>query len=191
MAHKIGKLKRSTPTKANHKKPKSSGVNKPQRQNRASEKEFLLRNRDLPVSFGHLDAFKKEINSKLITIELRIAGQGKKVDAEFHKLEARFSEIDASFHKVEARFKEIDASFDKVDARFKEIDERFIKMDAKLEIMAETMQRMAIAFEEQNTRNKLVMDNLNMLYARQDRLELETNERLKNMESLLMRPTSF
>lgn len=72
--------------------------------------------------------------------------------------------VDSRFDKGEARFFGIEARFDKVDARFAEIDARFNSLEAKFD-------RMLIMLEEQNSRNKVVMDSLNSIYERQDRVE--------------------
>lgn len=64
----------------------------------------------------------------------------------------------------------MDAGFDRVDSRFKGIDSRFEKMEA-------TLARMAFQFEEQNANNRIVLEGLQALWQRQDKLEARYNTR--------------
>ena len=94
------------------------------------------------------------------------------------KFEARFAAIDA-------RFKEMDAKF---EARFAAIDARFATLEKKIEDVYIQVQRTNVLMEEQNNRNKLVMDALMSLLNRQDSLEKKVDERIKNLEDIIKMP---
>lgn len=64
------------------------------------------------------------------------------------------AEVKAQFSGVDARFSEVDARFDKIEAV---VDQRFYEIK--------------ILVEEQNARNRIVLDGLTSLFARQERLE--------------------
>ncbi|MBN8536905.1 MAG: hypothetical protein J0M15_07610 [Deltaproteobacteria bacterium] len=130
---------------------------------------------------------EKRLSSKFHKIDARFAS----IDARFNKMEARFSDIDARFNKMEARFSEIDARFNKMEARFSEIDARFNTIESKLDKVLAEVHRMAVLMEEQNARNRFVLEGYDQLYKRQDRLEIEVERRLKNIEELIIKKKEF
>lgn len=64
----------------------------------------------------------------------------------------------------------------KFDAKFDQMDAKFTQMDAKSE---SRFDRMELLFEEQNANNRIVLEGLQALWQRQDRVE----ERLTALES--------
>ena len=86
------------------------------------------------------------------------------MDSKFKSIDSRFKEVEVQFRSVDARFKEVDARFDKVDARFD-------KVDAGIMQILSTVHRMKALIEEQNSRNKYVLDGYEQIYRRMDRLE--------------------
>jgi hypothetical protein len=65
------------------------------------------------------------------------------------------------------------------------MDSKFNQMDSKLEKVLSEVHRMAIMMEEQNSRNKFVLDGYEQLYKRQDRLEFDVSRRLQNIETII------
>ena len=61
-------------------------------------------------------------------------------------------------------FKEVDGKFKKVDARFDKIDARFDGLEAMVA-------RMGVLAEEQRADNRIVLEGLQVLWERQDRLD--------------------
>ncbi|MBX3021118.1 MAG: hypothetical protein KF799_05520 [Bdellovibrionales bacterium] len=150
--------------------------------------------------FRELDAKFTGIDARFTSIDAKFDG----IDAKFTSIDARFTSIDARFDGIDARFISIDARFDGIDARLDGIDKRFdaletnlearfsnleasweAKLDAKLEsklspIVSE-IHRLALLIEEQNARNKIVLDGLTGLFARQDRVETKVEELTKTI----------
>jgi len=69
------------------------------------------------------------------------------------KMEARFQGVDARFHAFDAKLHELGAAF----------ESRFQKLEAG-------NTRMLIRLEEQNANNRVVLEGLQALWQRQDRL---------------------
>lgn len=104
------------------------------------------------------------------------------------KLEIKSTEkrLNSKFHKIDARFAFIDARFNQMEARFSEIDARFNAIESKIDKVLAEVHRMAVLMEEQNARNRFVLEGYDQLYKRQDRLEIEVDRRLKNIEELII-----
>lgn len=66
-----------------------------------------------------------------------------------------------------------------MNSRFLEVDARFDKMDSKLEKIISAVYRTNALVEEQNARNKVVLDGYDQIYRRQE----EFDQRLKVLES--------
>lgn len=155
------------------------------------EKELKLEikstEKRLSSKFHKIDARFASIDARFNKMEARFSD----IDARFNKMEARFSDIDARFNQMEARFSEIDARFNKMEARFSEIDARFNTIESKLDKVLAEVHRMAVLMEEQNARNRFVLEGYDQLYKRQDRLEIEVERRLKNIEELIIKKKEF
>lgn len=150
---------------------------------------------DVPVTVGMLHVVRDELRSDIRSLEYKmdsrfkdVDSQFKQVDARFEQIDARFEQIDAQFEQIDARFKQMDSRFDQMDLRFdamaSRIDSRFSDMDSRLEKMLSRMYQMHSLAEEQNARNKVVMDGLNFLFDRQDRCETRINEVEKTVSEL-------
>ncbi len=75
-------------------------------------------------------------------------------------------------HLVRSELKsEMKSGFKKVDAQFKEVDARFDKMESKFEQVLSEVARVGILVEEQNSKNRVVLEGLTGLFQRQERLE--------------------
>jgi chromosome segregation ATPase len=130
----------------------------------------------VPATLGMLHDVRDELKSDIRALD-------HKMNSRFDGLNARFGEIDARFNKIDARFSEMDARFNKIDARFDVMSSRLEEMHSSLEKMSSRMHQMHLLAEEQNARNKIVMDGLTSLFVRQERGE----ERIDSMEKLLAR----
>ena len=65
----------------------------------------------------------------------------------------------------------------------KRLDSKFNQVDSKVELVMSKLQRMTILMEEQNSRNKFVLDGYASFYDRQERLMLIK----KNIEDLILK----
>ncbi|MFO0606382.1 MAG: hypothetical protein U0324_24640 [Polyangiales bacterium] len=110
---------------------------------------------------------------------------------QFRGIDARFAQVDARFAQVDARFEQIDARFAQVDARFEQIDARFAQVDARIdEVRAEVRElrheiesfraevrgqvaRIGALVEEQEVRNRVVLEVVQGHNARFERIEAE------------------
>ncbi len=81
------------------------------------------------------------------------------------------SEIRSQGQKMESGFKAVDARFDGLEARFSGIDSRFKSMDSQFEELRGESFRMQVLFEEQNSNNRIVLEGLQALWQRQERIE--------------------
>ncbi len=71
---------------------------------------------------------------------------------------------------------EMKAGFRQVDARFAQIDSRFAQMDSKLELISSDIARIGVLVEEQNSKNRILLEALTGLWQRQDRVETRVDE---------------
>ena len=65
---------------------------------------------------------------------------------------------------------ELKASIHSQDARFDSIDEKFKSLEHKMD---SRFNELKILIEEQNARNRIVLDGLTNLFARQERIEIK------------------
>ncbi len=149
------------------------------------------RNKDLPVSQGQFEEFRSEVNYKFTSVNLEFKSLRKDMDSKFKKVDARFNEIDARFNEMEARFKKIDARFDQMEARFnqmearfKQIDARFNQLEAQISNLLAAVHQTRMIVEEQNARNKFVLDGFANLHANLEAHKKESSEKFEYIESL-------
>ena len=125
----------------------------------------ILNSEHLPATQGMLNLHQKQFKADLKSFK--------------KSMEARFNQIDA-------RFSEIDSRFNQIDARFSKVDSRFNHLEAQLSTILSEVHRIAILMEEQNSRNKYVLDGYDQIYKRQERLEVNVDQRLQAVEELIL-----
>jgi len=86
--------------------------------------------------------------------------------------------------KMSSEFKKVDAKFSQMDAKFSQMDAKFSQMDAKFDLMMAEIHRVAISVDEQNHRNKIVLDSHELLYTKISNFEAESNQRFKIIEEV-------
>jgi chromosome segregation ATPase len=159
---------------------------------------------DVPVTQGILYLVRDQLAHKIDSHDKRFASIDKRfdsIDKRFASIDKRFDSIDKRFASIDKRFDSIDKRFASIDKRFDSVDERFESLDKKIdsvkyELKADiaavnaNVSRVAVLMEEQNTRNKSVIDGLLNLSNRQDRLEHWVETRLKNMEDIVLKKTA-
>lgn len=123
-----------------------------------AEVPFPTHSRELPATQGML---------KLVRDELRA-----EMKAGFHRIESRFNEQESKFSTIDSRFNQIDSRFNQIDSRFSQIDARFEKIDARFEQVLSEIARLGVLIEEQNSRNKIVLEGLTGLWQRQEQFDL-------------------
>ena len=109
------------------------------------------------------------IRDELKTDVLSIRAKLESHDHRFESLERRFDSVDARFESIDHRFDSIEARFDSVDSRF---DSLRLDMRAGFDEIRAEMVRLATLVEEQNANNRIVLEGHQLLWQRQERLEL-------------------
>ena len=124
--------------------------------------------KDIPVNLGMLHLVRDELKSSISSLE--------------RKMESRFRGMDAKFAGIDSKFAEMDSKFAGMDSKFAGIDSKFAALDSKMASMDSRLHQMQLMMEEQNARNRIVMDGLTSLFARQERSE----DRIEAAEKLLI-----
>lgn len=124
--------------------------------------------RDLPASQGMLQLVREELKAEMKT-------GFHKMESRFKAQDSKFSQIDSKFNSFEARFAQIDSRFDQVDSRFAQVESRFEQVDSRFEQVLSEIARVGILVEEQNSRNRIVLEGLTGLFQRQDRVEAKVD----------------
>lgn len=105
---------------------------------------------DVPATQRHLELVRQELKSDITSFHL---------------------EMRAGFQAMDARFQSIDARFFDMDSRFTKIDGQFLAIDARFERLESILLSMKAMMEEQNSRNRYVLDGYNFLFDKAERSE--------------------
>lgn len=97
-----------------------------------------------------------------------------------------------SLHKqiksnISSSEKKLESKINQVESKISQVESKINQVDSKVELVLSEMHRMAVLMEEQNTRNKFVLDGYASLYERQDRIELRFDAHEKNIENLILK----
>ncbi len=141
--------------------PKKSNAAKTQK---SSPMPKPKKTREIVATHGLVNELRGEMKREFTSVRLEIKSFQKQVDA-------RFNHVDARFNQVDARFNEIDGRFNQVDAQFK-------KVYSEIEKVLAAIHRTNALVEEQNARNRYVLDGYTSLYDAQQVLE----KRVKDIE---------
>jgi hypothetical protein len=77
------------------------------------------------------------------------------------------------------------SGFQKMDARFKGVDARFDELASKMETLTAAVHRALALHEEQEARNKYVLDGHQGLTDRQDRIEEKYDKEISDIKDLI------
>ncbi len=116
-----------------------------------------IKSDDVPATQRHLELVRQELKSDITSFHL--------------EMRAGFQAMDARFQSIDARFKSIDARFFDMDSRFTKIDGQFLAIDARFERLESILLSMKAMMEEQNSRNRYVLDGYNFLFDKAERSE--------------------
>lgn len=125
---------------------------------------------DIQATKGMLDHLEQKLTHQITSCRL----ETKALEA---KMEGRFDKIESRFNQMESRFSDIDSRFNDIYSRFHEVDRRFNQMDAKIEMVLSAVHKVALLVEEQNARNKFVLDGYKSLNDRLEKLERKSEEK--------------
>jgi hypothetical protein len=148
---------------------------------------------DVPVTQAQFEAFASEMKSLLTTNKLEFRTMEKRTDARFKAIDVRFKEVDHRFDEIDIRFKAVDHRFDEIDVRFKAMDTKIDGLESRLtakitqvelslltsiESLTAAVHRTNAIVEEQNARNKFVIDGYKAVIDVQE----DQEGRLKKLE---------
>lgn len=153
---------------------------------------------ELPVTRAMLLGVREELAARLDQHTAQFAevhARFDRVDARLDQHTARFGEVDARFEQIDARFKQIDARFDRVDAEFRELraDMAALRQEMvafKAEVRAD-LARIKTIVEEQDARNRIVMEVVQGHSARFDRMEADiaaSREMFREIMAAVVKP---
>lgn len=144
-----------------------------------------IKSDDVPATQRHLELVRQELKSDITSFHLEMRAGFQAMDARFQSIDARFKSIDARFQATDAQLQSIDARFQSIDARFMDMESRFTKIDgqflaidARFERLESILLGMKAMMEEQNSRNRYVLDGYNFLFNKFERSE----KRLEKVE---------
>ena len=102
------------------------------------------------------------------------------------------SDISCLRHEMKSEFKQVNSRFEQIDSRFEQIDSRFEQNESKLEKILSVVHdiqskvhRTQALVEEQNSRNKYVLDGYAALHERLNRQEKRHQTDLQEIKDLL------
>jgi len=129
------------------------------------------RSKELPVYQGQVEEFRSEVNAKFTSVNQEFKALRKEIDARFNQVDARFNQVDARFNQVDARFDKMEAKFNKMDGQFSEV--------------LASIHRVQMIVEEQNNRNKYVLDGFANLHADLEAHKKQNHDRINDLEALI------
>lgn len=115
--------------------------------------QYHLRSRDLPATQGMLHLVRTELKADIQ--ELR-------------------AETQAGFRQIDARFSQVDGKFSQIDARFSQVDARFEQVLSEVARVGSEVARIGLLVEEQRSDNRIVLEGLQALWQRQERVEVRS-----------------
>jgi len=81
----------------------------------------------------------------------------------------------------------INSSEKKLESKINQVESKINQVESKVELVLSEMHRMAVLMEEQNSRNRYVLDGYDSLYQRQDRVELRLDTHVQDIENLILK----
>ena len=138
---------------------------------------------DIPVTQKLLNERTQEVKSLVVSNSLQI----KALDS---KVENLSQKVDGLDKKIDSKYEDLDKKIDsKYEALKSEMNSRFesleAKMDSRFEEMMSVIHKNNALVEEQNSRNRVVLDALVGISERFDRTERENNERFECIEAAI------
>ena len=97
------------------------------------------------------------------------------------------AEINSSEKRLESKINQVESKINQVESKINQVESKINQVDSKVELVLSEIHRMAILMEEQNSRNKFVLDGYASLYERQDRLELRFDAHEKDIEDMILK----
>ena len=74
-----------------------------------------------------------------------------------------------------------------INSSEKKLEAKINQVESKVELVLSEIHRMGVLMEEQNSRNRFVLDGYDSLYRRQDRVELRLDTHVQDIENLILK----
>ena len=124
---------------------------------------------DLPASVGLVKEVRSELVARITSVDLKLAS----VDVNVASLDAKIDSVDAKVASLDAKIDSVDAKFYSLDAKIDSVEKR---LESKIEQVLVAVHRTQTLMEEQRSENRIVLDGLQNVIQRQDRMETELVE---------------
>ncbi len=155
-----------------------------------------IKNRDLKVSQGQFEQHRLEMNRKLTSVNLEVRSTRKEMNNKFNTVNKRFSRLETRMGNLEQRMGKLEQRMDQVENRLEKIeiqliainnkiDRKIEKIESKIETVLAAIHQMRMLVEEQNNRNKYVLDGYANLYAIFEQNKQETDQRFTQWEGFI------
>jgi len=79
--------------------------------------------------------------------------------------------MDSGFNRMEARFSEFESKFSGLESKFHSFESRFSSFESRFSGLEASNARILTHIEEQSSNNRIVLEGLQSLWQRQERLE--------------------
>ena len=137
-----------------------------------------MKNVKTPKKDHELPVTKRFLDLKIQEVKGDITSHRLETKAGFTNIDARFKEQESKFVSIDARFQEQNAKFDALEAKMTKLDANILAQNAKFESLDTKITKMMILLEDQNDRNRVVMDSYTTVYENLT----ETNTRVGKLE---------
>ncbi len=118
---------------------------------------------------------KKSTPAKTIKTPKRITTYPRVAGDAFVNQNMLYSVRDELIGHTEKKFQETEMRFHEVKAEIHEVKSVIHEVKANIAKLDKSVHKMALLMEEQNNRNKIVLDGLSQLFERQERVEKKLN----------------
>lgn len=153
---------------------------------------------EIVVTSKMLDETRNELKSDIASHGIKMQAGFDRIDSRFQKVETRLDGIDRRLDRVETRLDGIDKRLGGFEIRFQELEAKFDArfdnlvfmiqgLGAKVEKLTAMVHRSLTLHEEQEARNKYVLDGYQNLFDRQNRMEENHKEAIAEIKGLLTR----
>lgn len=119
---------------------------------------------DIPATAAMLNEARHEVKSEITSFRLEV--------------DAQFKQVDARFEQVNARFEQVNASIAEVRAEVAQVKSEVSEVKSEVHKVLAAVHRVGLLVEEQNARNKFVLDGYTSLSDRMDKIEKKSGHDL-------------
>lgn len=131
-----------------------------------SELKFPTQSKDLPATQGMLQLVRSELKSEM---------------------KAGFRNVDSKIEQVHSDVARVGSDVAQVRSEVAQVRSDVARLSSEVAQVTSEIARVGLLVEEQNSRNRIVMEGLTGLFQRQDRVELKVDEVESMVQSIAAR----